>query len=633
MKAISDLNAEPPSGRGAEPPQRDLLRLITCGSVDDGKSTLIGRLLLDCGAVFEDRRQALVRDSKIAGTTGDAPDAALLLDGLQAEREQGITIDVGYHHFATPRRRFIVADTPGHPHYTRNMVTGASNADLAVLLVDAGKEILEQTQRHSFICALLGIRDIVLVVNKMDLVNFEERIFNGIRDAFDAFSGSLHFRSVVAIPASAVLGDNVTRRSDRMAWYRGPTLLEQLEAVEIDPDAPQRPLRMPVQWVNRPDATFRGYAGTVASGELRPGDEVLIARTNIRTRIERIVSMDGDLARAGAGDAVTVMLADEVDVSRGDLLARPDKPPEIADAFACDLVWMSEAPLLPGRSYLLKCGSRTVGATITTLKYRVDITNYAHLAARQLELNEIAYVNIATVEPIAVDPYRENRTTGGFILIDRLTNETVGAGMIRFGLNRAANIHHADFDVTKAARARLNGQRPVILWFTGLSGAGKSTIANLLERKLYALGKRTYLLDGDNVRQGLNRDLGFKEADRVENVRRVAETAKLFVDAGLITLVALISPFRAERRMARAIVANGEFIEIFVSTPVEICEQRDPKGLYRKARRGEFRNFTGIDSPYEPPEHPDLILDTAAGSAERLADEVMQFLRRRGVLD
>lgn len=633
MKAISDLKAEPSSGRGAEPPQRDLLRLITCGSVDDGKSTLIGRLLLDCGAVFEDRRQALERDSKIAGTTGDVPDAALLLDGLQAEREQGITIDVGYHHFATPRRRFIVADTPGHLHYTRNMVTGASNADLAVLLVDAGKEILEQTQRHSFICALLGIRDIILVVNKMDLVNFEERIFNGIRDAFDAFSGSLHFRSVVAIPASAVLGDNVTRRSDRMAWYRGPTLLEQLEAVEIDPDAPQRPLRMPVQWVNRPDATFRGYAGTVASGELRPGDEVLIARTNIRTHIERIVSMDGDLAQAGAGDAVTLVLADEVDVSRGDLLASPDKPPEIADAFACDLVWMSEAPLLPGRSYLLKCGSRTVGATITTLKYRVDITNYAHLAARQLELNEIAYVNIATVEPIAVDPYRENRTTGGFILIDRLTNETVGAGMIRFGLNRAANIHHADFDVTKAARAQLNGQRPVILWFTGLSGAGKSTIANLLERKLYALGKRTYLLDGDNVRQGLNRDLGFTEADRVENVRRVAETAKLFVDAGLITLVALISPFRAERRMARAIVADGEFIEIFVSTPVEICEQRDPKGLYRKARRGEFRNFTGIDSPYEPPEHPDLILDTAAGSAEHLADEVMQFLRRRGVLD
>lgn len=633
MKAISDLNAGPPSGRGADSLQRDLLRFITCGSVDDGKSTLIGRLLLDCGAVFEDRRQALERDSKVVGTTGDIPDAALLLDGLQAEREQGITIDVGYHHFATPRRRFIVADTPGHLHYTRNMVTGASNADVAILLVDAGKEILEQTQRHSFICALLGIRDIILVVNKMDLVNFEERIFNGIRDAFAAFSGSLHFRSVVAIPTAAVLGDNVTRRSDRMAWYRGPTLLEQLEAVEIDPDAPQRPLRMPVQWVNRPDATFRGYAGTVASGELRPGDEVLIARTNIRTRIERIVSMDGDLARAGAGDAVTVMLADEVDVSRGDLLASPDKPPEIADAFACDLVWMSEAPLLPGRSYLLKCGSRTVGATITTLKYRVDITNYAHLAARQLELNEIAYVNIATVEPIAVDPYRENRTTGGFILIDRLTNETVGAGMIRFGLNRAANIHHADFDVTKAARAQLNGQPPVILWFTGLSGAGKSTIANLLERKLYALGKRTYLLDGDNVRQGLNRDLGFTEADRVENVRRVAETAKLFVDAGLITLVALISPFRAERRMARAIVADGEFIEIFVSTPVEICEQRDPKGLYRKARRGEFRNFTGIDSPYEPPEHPDLILDTAAGSAERLADEVMQFLRRRGVLD
>ncbi|MBR0781098.1 sulfate adenylyltransferase subunit CysN [Bradyrhizobium iriomotense] len=633
MKAISDPKSKPPSGLSADPVQRDLLRLITCGSVDDGKSTLIGRLLLDCGAVFEDRRQALERDSKVVGTTGDALDAALLLDGLQAEREQGITIDVGYHHFATPRRRFIIADTPGHLHYTRNMVTGASNADLAVLLVDAGKEMLEQTQRHSFICALLGIRDIILAVNKMDLVNFEESVFNRIRDVFARFSASLHFRSVVAIPTSAVQGDNVTRRSERMAWYDGPTLLAQLEAVEINPDAPQRPFRMPVQWVNRPDAAFRGYAGTVASGELRPGDEVLVSRTNVRTRIERIVSMDGDLARVGAGDAVTVLLADDIDVSRGDVLATPDKPLQVADAFACDLVWMSEAPLLPGRSYLLKCGSRTVGATVTTLKYRVDVANFAHLAARQLELNEIAYVNIATVEPIAVDPYQENRTTGGFVLIDRLTNETVGAGMIRFGLNRSANIHHADFDVTKAARAQLNGQRPIILWFTGLSGAGKSAIANLLERKLYALGKRTYLLDGDNVRQGLNRDLGFTEADRVENVRRVAETAKLFVDAGLITLVALISPFRAERRMARAIVAEGEFVEIFVDTPVEICEQRDPKGLYRKARRGEFRNFTGIDSPYERPENSELTLDTSAESAEQLADRIVQYLRRRGALD
>ncbi|WP_436212271.1 adenylyl-sulfate kinase [Bradyrhizobium sp. LjRoot220] len=629
---MSDPKSNSSSGRRAASVQRDLLRLITCGSVDDGKSTLIGRLLLDCGAVFEDRRQALERDSKVSGTTGDAPDAALLLDGLQAEREQGITIDVGYHHFATPRRRFIVADTPGHLHYTRNMVTGASSADLAVLLVDAGKQMLEQTQRHGFICALLGIRDIVLAVNKMDLVNFEESVFNGIREAFARFSGSLHFRSVVAIPTSAVLGDNVTRRSERMRWFQGPTLLEHLGVVEVNLDAPQRPFRMPVQWVNRPDAEFRGYAGTVASGELNPGDEVLIARTNVRTRIERIVSMDGDLASAGEGDAITVVLADDVDVSRGDLLAAPDKPPQIADAFACDLVWMSETHLLPGRSYLLKCSSRTVGATVTSLKYRVDITNFAHLAARQLELNEIAYVNLATAEPIAVDPYQQNRTTGGFVLIDRFTNETVGAGMIRFGLNRAANIHHADFDVTKQARAQLNGQRPVILWFTGLSGAGKSTIANLLERKLHALGRRTYLLDGDNVRQGLNRDLGFTEADRVENVRRVAETAKLFVDAGLITLVALISPFRAERRMARGIVAEGEFIEIFVDTPVEICEQRDPKGLYGKARRGEFRNFTGIDSPYERPEHPELILNTAAETAEGLAEQVLQFLRQRGVL-
>ena len=633
MKAISDPNAEPASGRREAMVQRDLLRLITCGSVDDGKSTLIGRLLLDCGAVFEDRRQAMERDSKVAGTTGDVPDAALLLDGLQAEREQGITIDVGYHHFATPQRRFIVADTPGHLHYTRNMVTGASNADLAVLLVDASKQMLEQTQRHGFICALLGIRDVVLAVNKMDLVNFEERVFSGIRDAFARFSDQLHFRSVVAIPTSAVLGDNVTRRSARMAWYHGPTLLEHLGTVEVNPDAPQRPFRMPVQWVNRPDATFRGYAGTVASGELHPGDEVLIARTNVRTRVERIVSMDGDLASAGEGDAVTVVLADAVDLSRGDLLAAPDKPLQIADAFACDLVWMSETHLLPGRSYLLKCAGRTVGATITSLKYRVDITNFAHLAARQLELNEIAYVNIATAEPIAVDPYRENRTTGGFVLIDRLTNETVGAGMIRFGLNRAANIHHADFDVTKAARAGLNGQHPIIVWFTGLSGAGKSTIANLLERKLHALGKRTYLLDGDNVRQGLNRDLGFTEADRVENVRRVAETAKLFVDAGLITLVALISPFRAERRMARAIVDENEFVEIFVDTPVEVCEQRDPKGLYGKARRGEFRNFTGIDSPYERPENPELILHAAVEDAETLADRVVDLLRQRGVLD
>ncbi len=611
---------------------RDQLRFLTCGSVDDGKSTLIGRLLLDASLVFDDHMRALARDSKEHGTVGDDLDVALLMDGLEAEREQGITIDVAYRYFGTPRRRFIVADTPGHKHYTRNMVTGASTSELAILLVDAEKGLLEQTRRHAYLCSLLGIRHFVLAVNKMDLVGFDEQRFNGIRDAFAQFVDKFSLRSLVAIPTAARFGDNVVGRSARMPWYRGPALLEHLEAVPVDAGAGEGPLRLPVQYVSRPNADFRGYAGTIASGSLVPGAEIVVPRSGALSTVTRIVTMDGDLDQASTADAITVVLADEIDVSRGDLLTTPDKPPQRADALAAHLVWMAEASLLPGRAYLLKCGAQTVGATVTELKYRVDIEDFAHLAAKELHLNEIAFVNIATLEPISFDPYDDNRETGGFILVDRYTNATVGAGMIRFGLHRAANTHWQVFDVTKASRAQLKGQSPAALWFTGLSGAGKSTIANIVEKKLHALGKHTFLLDGDNVRHGLNRDLGFTEADRVENIRRVAEVAKLFVDSGLLTIVSFISPFRAERQMARDIMQQGEFIEIFVDTPLEICEQRDPKGLYRKARRGELHNFTGIDSPYEPPRDPELRLAAGRETPEALADRVIQFLRERGML-
>ena len=594
------------------------LRFLTCGSVDDGKSTLIGRLLLDASLVFEDQELALRRDSKEHGTVGDDVDSALLLDGLEAEREQGITIDVAYRYFGTPRRRFIVADTPGHKHYTRNMVTGASTSELAVLLVDAEKGLLEQTRRHGYLCALLGIRHFVLAVNKMDLVDFDEGRFRSIRDAFAEFAERLSLRNLAAIPTAARFGDNVVHRSSRMPWYQGPSLLEHLESTPIDAASDKGPFRMPVQLVNRPNADFRGYAGTIVSGSLALGAEVLVPRSGVRSRVARIVTMDGDLGRAAVGDAVTVVLDDEIDVSRGDVLAAPDQPPQRADAFAAHLVWMAETSLFPGRTYLLKCGSQTVGAAVTELKYRVDIDDFSHLAAKELHLNEIALVNIATVERITFDPYDDNRETGGFILIDRFTNATVGAGMIRFGLHRAANTYWQVFDVTKSARAELKAQKPAALWFTGLSGAGKSTIANILEKKLLALGKHTFLLDGDNVRHGLNHDLGFTEADRVENIRRVAEVTKLFVDAGLLTLVAFISPFRAERRMAREIIQHDEFIEIYVDTSLEICEQRDPKGLYRKARHGDLHNFTGIDSPYEPPLNPELRLDAGNESAETL---------------
>jgi bifunctional enzyme CysN/CysC len=632
VKAISEPSIAAAATASPFAASRDQLCVLTCGSVDDGKSTLIGRLLLDASLVFDDHVAALSRDSKTHGTVAGDLDPALLVDGLEAEREQGITIDVAYRYFGTPRRRFIVADTPGHKDYTRNMVTGASTSDLAILLVDAEKGLLEQTRRHAFICSLLGIRQFVLAVNKMDLVGFDERRFTEIAESFMQFASRFPACHVTAIPTSALHGDNVVRASTRMPWYQGPPLLAYLETVALAEQPDAMPLRLPVQYVNRPNANFRGYAGTIASGALRQGMEILIPRTGVRSRIARIVTMDGELESASAADAVTVVLADAIDVSRGDIISLPDKPPQRADAFAAHLVWMSEAPLLPGRTYLLKAGAQTIGAMVTELKYRVDIESFDHLAAKELQLNEIAFANIATSEPISFDPYDESRETGGFILIDRHSNATVAAGLIRFGLRRAANTYFQSFEVTKAARAQLNAQKPALLWFTGLSGAGKSTIADNLERKLHALGKHTFVLDGDNVRHGLNRDLGFTEGDRVENIRRVAEVAKLFVEAGLITLVSFISPFRAEREMARELVAPDEFIEIFVDTPLEACERRDPKGLYKKARRGELQNFTGLDSPYEPPLKPELTLDALNESASDLADRIIDFMQQRGLL-
>jgi len=632
VKAISEPNIVGVGVAAAFAAGRDQLCVLTCGSVDDGKSTLIGRLLLDAALVLDDHIAALARDSIAHGTVPGDVDPALLVDGLEAEREQGITIDVAYRYFGTARRRFIVADTPGHKDYTRNMVTGASTSELAILLVDAEKGLLEQTRRHAFLCALLGIRQFVLAVNKMDLVGFDKLRFEDIRDAFVQFSTRFPGCHVVAIPTSALDGDNVVRASARMPWYQGPRLLEYLETDSVDAKPDTAPLRLPVQYVSRPNAEFRGYAGTVVAGSLHSGMEIVIPRTGVRSRVARIVTMDGELDTASGSDAVTVVLADAIDVSRGDIISSTEKPSQRTDAFAAHLVWMSETPLHPGRSYLLKAGAQTIGAMVTELKHRINIETFDHLAAKELLLNEIAFVNVATAEPISFDPYEENRDTGGFILIDRHTNATVAAGMIRFGLRRGANTYFQSFEVTKAARASLNAQKPALLWFTGLSGAGKSTIADNLEKKLHALGKHTFVLDGDNVRHGLNRDLGFTEGDRIENIRRVAEVAKLFVEAGLITLVSFISPFRAEREMARELVAPGEFIEIFVDTPLEACERRDPKGLYKKARRGELQNFTGLDSPYEPPTNPELILDALNESASDLADRIIDFMEQRGML-
>jgi bifunctional enzyme CysN/CysC len=610
---------------------KSLLRFITCGSVDDGKSTLIGRLLYDSKLIFEDQLAALEADSKKVGTQGGELDFALLVDGLAAEREQGITIDVAYRFFSTDKRKFIVADTPGHEQYTRNMVTGASTADLAVILIDARKGVLTQTRRHSFLVSLIGIRHIVLAVNKMDLVGYDQRVFDQIAADYRDFAAGIGLADILAIPISGLKGDNITAASDATHWYSGPTLMQHLETVEIDETRLQAgPLRMPVQWVNRPNLDFRGFAGEIASGAARPGDRVRILPSGRESRIERIVTRDGDLDLAVAGQSVTLTLADEVDCSRGDIIASADAPAEVADQFETTIVWMTEDPLLPGRPYWLKCGTKTVSATITELKHKINVNTLEHLAAKQLELNEIGIGNISLDQPIAFDPYADNHDTGGFILIDRITNNTVGAGMIRFALRRAQNIHWQALDVSKASRAAAKGQTPAVLWFTGLSGAGKSTIANLVEKKLQAMGRHTYILDGDNVRHGLNRDLGFTDADRVENIRRVAEVAKLMADAGLIVLVSFISPFRSERRLARDMLPEGEFLEVFVDVPLDVAEERDVKGLYKKARAGELKNFTGIDSPYEAPEHPEIRVDTTAMTPAEAAELIVLKLDSRG---
>lgn len=606
------------------------LRFLTCGSVDDGKSTLIGCLLYDAQQIFDDQLSTLERDSRTHGTVGDDIDLALLVDGLEMEREQGITIDVAYRYFKTPKRSFIVADTPGHVQYTRNMATGASNSELAVLLVDARKGVLEQTKRHAYICSLLGIRHVVLAVNKIDLVDYERATFEKIVAAFDDFARPLGFRSVVSIPISARYGDNVSGRSEKLAWYGGDTLIGYLENICVDGDEGVGSFRFPVQRVSRPDQDFRGLAGTLASGEVRVGDDVVSVISGRQSRIARIVTADGDLELARQGDAVTLVLADELDIARGDLLAPSGDRPEVADQFAAHLIWMDQEHLLPGRSYLMKIGPRWVPVSVTQIKYRVDVHTLQHLAARELSLNEIGFCNLATAVPIGFDAYAENRETGAFILVDRSSNATVAAGMISFGLRRATNIHVEELFVDKDARARAKHQKPTVVWFTGLSGSGKSTIAKRVEKRLHDLGHHTYVLDGDNVRHGLNRDLGFTEPDRVENIRRIGEVAKLFADAGLIVLCSFISPFRAERRMVRDLLGADEFVEVFVDASIEECQRRDPKGLYAKALAGKVKNFTGIDSPYETPEAAEVHLVTEGVEPDVLVDRLMDYLRGAG---
>jgi bifunctional enzyme CysN/CysC len=605
--------------------EKDLLRFITCGSVDDGKSTLIGRLLYESKQIFEDQFSAIERDSLKHGTTGAEVDLALLVDGLEAEREQGITIDVAYRFFTTSKRAFIVADTPGHEQHTRNMATGASTADLAIILVDARKGILTQTKRHSIICSMLGITTIVLAINKMDLVDFAGEVFYGIVSEYVAFAKQLGFKTIRPIPISARFGDNVTVRSANLAWFDGPPLLEMLETIDAGQNVLDKPFRFPVQWVNRPNSDFRGLSGTVASGRIAAGDPIVVALSGATSHVARIVTFDGDLPEASAGDAVTLVLADEVDAARGDVLALPTARPESSDQFAAHLLWMSEEQMLQGRSYLMRVGTATVPASITALRHKVDVNTLEQRGGRTLELNEIGSCNLSTSQPVSFDPYVENRRTGAFILIDRATNATAGAGMIDFGLRRATNIHRQHHVVDKTARITLTGQTPRILWFTGLSGSGKSTIADLVEKSLHSRGVLTMLLDGDNLRHGLNRDLGFTGADRVENIRRVGEVARLMVEAGLVVLCCFISPFEAEREMVRDLVQPGEFVEIFVDAHLAECIRRDPKGLYAKAIAGQLKNFTGIDSPYERPKSPDLKVDTSE-SAEAASARIVAWL-------
>ena len=614
---------------------KSMLRFITCGSVDDGKSTLIGRLLYDSKMIFEDQLAALESDSKVSGTQGDAIDFALLVDGLAAEREQGITIDVAYRFFATEKRKFIVADTPGHEQYTRNMATGASTADLAVILIDARKGVLTQTRRHSYLAHLLGIRHIVLAVNKMDLIGYDQAQYDAILADYTAFARSIGIEDFTAIPISGLAGDNIASKSADTPWYSGPTLIEHLETVEVSLDARQQgAFRMPVQWVNRPNLDFRGFAGQIASGTVKPGDKVRILPSGKTATIGRIVTFDGDLDQAVAGQSVTLTFNEEVDCSHGDVIAAADNPPGTADQFEASIVWMDEAPLLPGRAYVMKLGTQTVSASIAAPKYQVNVNTMEQMAAKSLELNSIGVAEITTDRRIPFEAYNDalngGRDLGGFILVDKLTNATVAAGMINFALRRSQNVHWQNVDITRDAHAAQKNQRPRLLWFTGLSGSGKSTIANLVEKRLHAEGKHSFLLDGDNVRHGLNKDLGFTDSDRVENIRRISEVAKLMTDAGLIVLTAFISPFRAERKIARDLMADGEFFEIHIDTPLDVAEQRDVKGLYKKARSGDLKNFTGIDSPYEAPENPEIRIDTTAMSAEEAAEMIVEQILGAG---
>jgi bifunctional enzyme CysN/CysC len=622
-----DLIAEDIDAYLVQHQHKSLLRFITCGSVDDGKSTLIGRLLYDSKMIFEDQLAALEADSKRVGTQGQNIDFALLVDGLAAEREQGITIDVAYRFFSTEKRKFIVADTPGHEQYTRNMVTGASTADLAVILIDARKGVLTQTRRHSYLAHLIGIRNLVLAVNKMDLIGYDHDKYDAIVADYRAFAKGIGIENFTPMPISGFMGDNITSKSANTPWYSGPTLMEHLENVELDVTADQaKPFRLPVQWVNRPNLDFRGFSGLIASGAVAPGDQVRVLPSGKTSTVTRIVTLDGDLEVAVAGQSVTLCLADEIDCSRGDVLSVADNPPQVADQFEATLVWMADEAMLAGRSYWLKLATQMVSATVQAPKYQVNVNTLEHLAVKTLELNAIGVANLATDKPIVFEPYSSSRDLGGFILIDKITNATVAAGMLNFSLRRSQNVHWQALDIGRDVHAGLKNQKPAVLWFTGLSGAGKSTIANLVEKKLVRMNRHTFLLDGDNVRHGLNKDLGFSEADRVENIRRVGEVAKLMTDAGLIVITSFISPFRAEREMVRNLISEGEFFEIHIDTPLAEAEARDVKGLYKKARAGDLKNFTGIDSPYEPPEKPEIRIDTTRMTPEEAADEIVAKL-------